>query len=41
MTELRGMDSVRYAMASAEASAFVGWLSRLGDAAWQDRDERA
>ncbi len=41
MTELGGMDSVRYAMASAEASAFVGWLSRLADAAWQDRDERA
>jgi CRISPR/Cas system CMR-associated protein Cmr5 small subunit len=41
MTELGGMDPVRYAMASAEASAFVGWLSRLADATWQERDERA
>ena len=41
MTELGGMDSVRYARASAEASAFVGWLSRLADATWQERDERA
>jgi CRISPR/Cas system CMR-associated protein Cmr5 small subunit len=41
MTELGRMDPVRYARASAEASAFVSWLSRLADATWQERDERA
>jgi hypothetical protein len=40
MAELGAMDPVRYARASAEASAFVGWLSRLADAAWQERDQR-
>ena len=40
MAELGGMDPVQYARAGAEASAFVGWLSRLADAAWQERDER-
>ena len=41
MTELGEMDPVRYARASAEVTAFVGWLSRLADATWQERDERA
>lgn len=36
---LGGMDPVQYARASAEAAAFVGWLSRLADATWQDRDQ--
>ena len=37
--QLGGMDPVQYARASAEAAAFVGWLSRLADATWQDRDQ--
>jgi CRISPR/Cas system CMR-associated protein Cmr5 small subunit len=32
LTELGGMTPARYARASAEAAAFVGWLSRLADA---------
>ncbi len=35
------MDPVTYARASAEATAFVGWLSRLADAAWLEGGERA
>jgi CRISPR/Cas system CMR-associated protein Cmr5 small subunit len=35
------MDPVAYARASAETAAFVGWLSRLADAAWQEREEHA
>ncbi len=38
LKELGEMDPVRYARASAEASAFVGWLSRLADAAFQERE---
>lgn len=30
------MDAVDYAVASAEAAAFIGWLRRLADAAWQE-----
>jgi CRISPR type III-B/RAMP module-associated protein Cmr5 len=32
MAALADMDPVRYARASAEASAFAGWLARLADA---------
>jgi CRISPR/Cas system CMR-associated protein Cmr5 small subunit len=32
LSELGRMTSVQYARASAEASAFAGWLSRLADA---------
>jgi CRISPR/Cas system CMR-associated protein Cmr5 small subunit len=35
------MDPVMYARASAETAAFVGWLSRLADAAWLEREEHA
>ena len=38
MDALGEMDPVAYARASAEAAAFVGWLSRLADAAWLERD---
>jgi CRISPR type III-B/RAMP module-associated protein Cmr5 len=31
------MNPVQYARASAEATALVGWLSRLADAAYQER----
>lgn len=41
LTALGGMDPVQYARASAEATAFVGWLSRLADATWQDSDRSA
>jgi CRISPR type III-B/RAMP module-associated protein Cmr5 len=41
MTQLGSMDAVRYARASAEAAAFAGWLSRLADAAYQERASRA
>ena len=33
--QLGRMDSVRYARASAEAAALLGWLSRLADASYQ------
>ena len=33
--QLGRMDSVRYAQASAEAAALLGWLSRLADASYQ------
>jgi CRISPR type III-B/RAMP module-associated protein Cmr5 len=36
LEELGRMDPVQYARASAEASAFVGWLSRLADAVDQE-----
>jgi CRISPR type III-B/RAMP module-associated protein Cmr5 len=36
LRELGGMDPVRYARASAEAAAFVRWLSRLADAVFQE-----
>jgi CRISPR/Cas system CMR-associated protein Cmr5 small subunit len=36
--QLGGMDPVRYARASAEATAFAGWLSRLADAAFQEEN---
>lgn len=32
MEQLGGMDAVKYARASAEAAALVGWLARLADA---------
>lgn len=41
MGQLGEMEPVRYARASAEAAAFAGWLSRLADAAWQERADRA
>jgi CRISPR/Cas system CMR-associated protein Cmr5 small subunit len=34
--ELGNMDMARYTRASAEAAAFIGWLARLADAAYQD-----
>ena len=40
LTQLGGMDPVEYARASAEAAAFVGWLSRLADAVWQETGGR-
>lgn len=40
MKELGKMDAVQYARASAEASAFAGWLSRLADAAFQEAQGR-
>lgn len=36
LTKLGEMNAVDYARASAEVSAFAGWLSRLADAAWQE-----
>ncbi|MGH3907978.1 MAG: type III-B CRISPR module-associated protein Cmr5 [Pseudonocardiaceae bacterium] len=36
--QLGGMDVVAYARASAEAAALLGWLSRLADATYQQRD---
>jgi CRISPR-associated protein Cmr5 len=36
LAKLGEMNAVDYARASAEASAFVGWLSRLADASWQE-----
>lgn len=36
LAKLGEMNAVDYARASAEASAFAGWLSRLADAAWQE-----
>lgn len=41
MKQLGAMDAVQYARASAEAAAFAGWLSRLADAAYQERGEDA
>lgn len=41
MRELGNMDPVRYARASAEAAAFLGWLSRLADAVYQEGDADA
>jgi CRISPR/Cas system CMR-associated protein Cmr5 small subunit len=41
MAALGDMDPVAYARASAETAAFVGWLSRLADAAWLERAEHA
>ena len=41
MTQLGAMDPVQYARASTEAAAFAGWLSRLADAVWQERSDRA
>lgn len=41
MRELGRMNPVQYARASAEASAFVGWLSRLADAVYQEGEEDA
>jgi len=38
LAKLGEMNAVDYARASAEASAFVGWLSRLADAAYQEAD---
>lgn len=35
LSQLGSMDSVRYARASAEAAALLGWLSRLADASYQ------
>lgn len=35
LAALGAMNAADYARASAEASAFVGWLSRLADADWQ------
>jgi CRISPR/Cas system CMR-associated protein Cmr5 small subunit len=39
--QLGEMDPVRYARASAEATAFAGWLSRLADAAYQEENGAA
>ena len=36
LARLGEMNAVEYAVASAEAAAFIGWLSRLADAAWQE-----
>jgi CRISPR/Cas system CMR-associated protein Cmr5 small subunit len=36
LARLGGMGPVEYARASAETAAFIGWLSRLADAEWQD-----
>lgn len=36
--QLGRMDSVRYARASAEAAALLGWLSRLADATYQQAE---
>jgi CRISPR/Cas system CMR-associated protein Cmr5 small subunit len=36
LARLGEMGPVDYARASAEATAFVGWLSRLADAVWQE-----
>lgn len=36
LAKLGEMSAVDYARASAEVSAFVGWLSRLADAVWQE-----
>lgn len=41
MRELGRMDPIQYARASAEASSFVGWLSRLADAVYQESDADA
>lgn len=41
MIQLGAMDPVRYARASAEAAAFTSWLSRLADAAYQERADGA
>ncbi|HET9975614.1 MAG TPA: type III-B CRISPR module-associated protein Cmr5 [Streptosporangiaceae bacterium] len=41
LRELGCMDPVRYARASAEASAFAGWLSRLADAVYQEGEDDA
>ena len=41
MDALGDMDPMAYARASAETAAFVGWLSRLADAAWLEREEHA
>ncbi|MGH3797666.1 MAG: type III-B CRISPR module-associated protein Cmr5 [Pseudonocardiaceae bacterium] len=35
LSQLGNMDTVRYARASAEAAALLGWLSRLADASYQ------
>lgn len=35
LSQLGNMDSVRYARASAEAAALLGWLSRLADASYE------
>jgi CRISPR/Cas system CMR-associated protein Cmr5 small subunit len=39
--QLGRMDSVPYTRASAEATAFAGWLSRLADAAYQEENAAA
>jgi len=41
MRELGRMNPIQYARASAEASAFAGWLSRLADAVYQEGDADA
>lgn len=40
LAELGKMDPADYARASAEAAAFVGWLSRLADAMFQEADHQ-
>jgi CRISPR-associated protein Cmr5 len=37
--QLGRMDAVQYARASAEATAFTGWLARLADATYQAGDQ--
>jgi CRISPR/Cas system CMR-associated protein Cmr5 small subunit len=39
--QLGRMDSVPYTRASAEVTAFAGWLSRLADAAFQEENGAA
>jgi CRISPR type III-B/RAMP module-associated protein Cmr5 len=39
LSRLSEMSAVEYARASAQAAAFVGWLSRLADAARRDADD--
>ena len=38
LAQLGAMDPVSYTRASAEATAFAGWLSRLADAAFQEEN---
>lgn len=40
LTELGGMDAVKYARASAEAATLTDWLSRLADAVVCDQKEK-
>jgi CRISPR type III-B/RAMP module-associated protein Cmr5 len=41
LARLGEMGAADYARASAEATAFTGWLSRLGDALYQEREDDA